>query len=441
MKITIYVEDLLDEYKSGLSLDKISINHKYINVDSIKTAINAYINKKHLNSIREERYKNISGDEIDKLIQEGCSYDDIIRLYDFKTKTQVVNKLNEFYASKGLPTINPIYNKKDLPIEEIVEAYKQGQSMTDIAAKYNVAYSVIFDRIQHTSPNDIRRRNADVLQPYEEEIISKYETGSTAKKLSNEYHVSIQKMEKFLDAFYQNSYVYPFRPTVLTEAKFRGWLKTINSLDKEKSELLSSSNLEETKKLILQNAKEANVIIPKAIIEKYFGKEISISAIEQFLKNKLLSQNIENNKKQDYFKYFEISNSLKEHGFNLMYIATALLYDLPNISDTKIEEILEAVNNNIEICDAIEIINKDELTEEYFTKLKENELARNVKLAIVNYEFRKLKFEGKNLPEEKYKLYKELSRHTLFARDFNTVDSINIIPYPQNGNNEEEPSL
>lgn len=443
MRITIYVEELLDEYKKGISLDKISENHKYINIESMKTAINAYITKKHLNSIREERYKNINGDEIDKLMHEGCSYDDIIRLYDLKTKTQVINKLNEYYKEHNLPIIDPIYAKKELPIDKIVEDYKNGRTMQDIAEEYGVAYSVIFDRLHQAIPENIRNKNADILQQFTEDIVNQYENGETLNNLARQYHVTTQKIRTFLDKYYQKNYDYPFRPTVLSEAKFRGWLKTINNYDKSKEKILEFSDTVKTKELILKYAEQGNVLIPNDVLEKYFGEEIDIVAIKNFIIDKLVNQNTNNNKdKQNYSKYFEISKSLEEHGYNLIYRAIALLYDLPNISKTSIEEISKVVNNNAEICDAIKLINEDELNEEYFDKLRENTIARDVKLAIENYELRRMQFKEKSVAKERYNKYKELSKNTHFSADFNSINLLdNAETLPEKNGGDDQLSL
>lgn len=82
-----------------------------------------------------------------------------------------------------------------------------------------------------------------------------------------------------------------------------------------------------------------------------------------------------------YLHPVEVSNILKEKGFSEKYQIVGLLHDILEDTDTTYEEIEKLTNH--EIAEAVRLVTKEKgyKMNEYMARIKQNDLARMVKIA------------------------------------------------------------
>ncbi|MCI8310062.1 MAG: HD domain-containing protein [Clostridia bacterium] len=140
----------------------------------------------------------------------------------------------------------------------------------------------------------------------------------------------------------------------------------------------------------------------------------------EYMKNKHNGQ-----KRKHGTPYYEhplsVSNILKEKGFSKEYQIVGLFHDLLEDTNTTYEEILEITNK--EIADAVKLLTKETgyNMKEYISKIKENNIARMVKLAdrihnlseahLASYEFQQ------RYIKETEEWFIDLAKDTIFEED------------------------
>lgn len=124
-----------------------------------------------------------------------------------------------------------------------------------------------------------------------------------------------------------------------------------------------------------------------------------------------------------YLHPIQVANILKEKGFDENYQIVALFHDLLEDTNTTYEEILKISNKNI--ADAVVLLSKEPnyIMEQYMKKIKENEIAKMVKLAdrlhnLSEVHFASRKFIDKYINETK-EWYIDLANETVFEKDIN----------------------
>lgn len=124
-----------------------------------------------------------------------------------------------------------------------------------------------------------------------------------------------------------------------------------------------------------------------------------------------------------YLHPIQVANILKEKGFDENYQIVALFHDLLEDTNTTYEEILKISNKNI--ADAVVLLSKEPnyIMEQYMKKIKENEIAKMVKLAdrlhnLSEAHFASGKFIDKYINETK-EWYIDLANETVFEKDIN----------------------
>lgn len=124
-----------------------------------------------------------------------------------------------------------------------------------------------------------------------------------------------------------------------------------------------------------------------------------------------------------YLHPLEVANILKEKGLNETYQIVGLFHDLLEDTNTTYEEILEISNRNI--ADAVVLLTKEPnyIMDEYIKKIKENEIAKMVKLADRLHNLSEAHFASKNFIEkyinETEKWYIDMAKDTVFEKDVN----------------------
>ncbi|HBC85173.1 MAG TPA: hypothetical protein DCZ30_07285 [Clostridiales bacterium] len=124
-----------------------------------------------------------------------------------------------------------------------------------------------------------------------------------------------------------------------------------------------------------------------------------------------------------YLHPIQVANILKEKGFDKKYQIVALFHDLLEDTNTTYEQILKISNKDI--ADAVKLLTKEPnyIMEQYVKKIKENEIAKMVKLAdrlhnLSEAHFASRKFIDKYINETK-EWYIDLANETVFEEDIN----------------------
>lgn len=122
-----------------------------------------------------------------------------------------------------------------------------------------------------------------------------------------------------------------------------------------------------------------------------------------------------------YLHPFAVADMLKNKGYDLDYQIVGLFHDLLEDTETTYEELLEL--SNVKIIDVVKLLTKEEnyQMEDYINKIKQNEIAKIVKLAdrvhnLSEAHFASNKWINKYIIETK-QWYLKMSEDTLFEED------------------------
>lgn len=126
-----------------------------------------------------------------------------------------------------------------------------------------------------------------------------------------------------------------------------------------------------------------------------------------------------------YLHPFAVCNMLEEKGFGLEYQAAALFHDLIEDTDVTYEDIVKKTNK--EIAEIVKLLTKEPRYEmkEYIARIKENEIARIVKLAdrihnLTESIFAPISFRIKYVEETK-QYFLKLSQDTVFEQELTDI--------------------
>ena len=118
-----------------------------------------------------------------------------------------------------------------------------------------------------------------------------------------------------------------------------------------------------------------------------------------------------------------VANLLKEKGFSIEYQIAGLFHDLLEDTDATLQEIIELSNEKV--AEAVRLVTKTDgyVMSEYIGNIKQNEMARMVKLAdrihnLSESPNAKHKFQAKYIKETKA-WYVDLAKGTVFEEDLN----------------------
>lgn len=124
-----------------------------------------------------------------------------------------------------------------------------------------------------------------------------------------------------------------------------------------------------------------------------------------------------------YLHPVAVSKILKDKGFGTEYQIAGLFHDLLEDTDTSYEEIKEISNRRI--ADAVLLVTKEPgyTKENYYKRIKENDMARMVKLAdrmhnLSEAHFADRAFQKKYIKETE-KWFIDLAKGTVFEEDIN----------------------
>lgn len=122
-----------------------------------------------------------------------------------------------------------------------------------------------------------------------------------------------------------------------------------------------------------------------------------------------------------YLHPVEVSNILKEKGFSEKYQIVGLLHDILEDTDTTYEEIEKIANH--EITEAVRLVTKEKgyVMSEYMERIKQNDLARIVKIADRIHNLSEAHLASKLFQikyiKETEKWFIDLAKGTVFEED------------------------
>lgn len=126
-----------------------------------------------------------------------------------------------------------------------------------------------------------------------------------------------------------------------------------------------------------------------------------------------------------YLHPVEVSNMLKEKGFSEKYQIVGLLHDILEDTETTYEEIEKITNH--EIAEAVRLVTKEKgyVMSEYMERIKQNDLARMVKIADRIHNLSEAHLASKlfqiKYVKETEKWFIDLAKGTVFEEDLNIV--------------------
>ena len=192
--------------------------------------------------------------------------------------------------------------KIELPIEEIVKKWEQGVTQKELSKKYGGSQELISKRIieyyEKEEKEKPKRKTKQRIKLPVEEIVEKWEQGTTQKELSKEYGVSDDTVKKRISEYYEKEgKEKPKRKTkrrinLPVDEIVKKWGQGITQKELSKEYGVSDATI---KKRISEyyrkkenNEKKLRVLKSSSIIVEYLRKGLTIEQIE----SSALKQNI-----------------------------------------------------------------------------------------------------------------------------------------------------
>ena len=126
-----------------------------------------------------------------------------------------------------------------------------------------------------------------------------------------------------------------------------------------------------------------------------------------------------------YLHPLAVSTILKEKGFDEEYQIVGLFHDLLEDTDTTYYDILN--HSNVKIAEAVRLVTKEAgyNKTDYFSRIKQNDMARMVKLAdrihnLLEAPFASNKFQEKYIKETE-EWFLDLAKDTVFEEDLSNA--------------------
>jgi uncharacterized protein (DUF433 family) len=182
-KIKLPIEEIISYYQSGMTTTQLA--EKY---GVGKNTIYRRLKKNGVKTPPRDKSKiKLPIEEIISYYQSGMT------TYQLGEKYGVTFSTIRDRLKKNGVKLRPPRNMKriDLPVEEIISYYESGMTLTKIADKYGVSYKTIIARLRENGVKIRPSRSMKRIELPVEEIISEYESGSSALKLADKYGVSI----------------------------------------------------------------------------------------------------------------------------------------------------------------------------------------------------------------------------------------------------------
>ena len=269
-RIKLPVEEIVEKWEQGTTQKELSKEYG-VSDDTVKKRISEYYEKegKEKPKRKTKRRINLPVDEIVKKWGRGVTQKDLSKEYGV-SEALISKRISEYYEKEGKEKPKQRIN---LPIDEIVKKLGQGVTQKDLSKEYGVSEALINKRIfeyyEKEGKEKPKQKPKQRINLPVEEIVEKWEQGTTQKELSKEYGVSDVTIKKRISEYY--------RKKENNEKKLRV-LKSPSIIVEYLRKGLTIEQIE-------SSALKQNIIVPQEVIEK------AIQKIEQPKANKTNESN------------------------------------------------------------------------------------------------------------------------------------------------------
>lgn len=209
-KVELPIEDIISECEKGI---KQNILAKRYNVSdaTISKRINEYYKSKGLEKTKPNKkrkrekkgYPNFKKLPMEKVIQKlesGVTQKEVTIQYNI-SYTTLRKKIKRYYNERNeqMPLFKRGQKKCELPVEDIIKKYEEGTSRKELAEEYNVSIGIISNRI-----NEFYKENGRKELPIEK-MIQEYESGYTQMQLAQKYKIPQSTISVIIINYYKNS--------------------------------------------------------------------------------------------------------------------------------------------------------------------------------------------------------------------------------------------
>ena len=272
-KIELPINEIIEKWKQGATQRELAKEYG-VSVNTIGRRIAEYHKKigKPRPRPKPKPRMELLIDEIVEKWKQGATQRELAKEYEISYFT-INSRISEYYEKIGKPRPRPKPKPRmELPIDEIVEKWKQGSTIKELAKEYGVSQTTINKRISEYYENIGKskpKRKTKKELPIDE-IVEKWEKGVTQRELTKEYGVSYRTIQSRISQYYDKN---EDNEKIKKDEKK---LKVMKSSSIIAEYLKKGLTIEQIESIALKQ----NIIIPQKVIEK------AIQRNEQLEKNK-----------------------------------------------------------------------------------------------------------------------------------------------------------
>lgn len=214
------IEEIVEKWNNGRSYSKLAEEYN-VNRMTIRNRINEYYKKQ--GEIKPDRkienlMKQIPTEEIIEKWNNGIGTRQLAKDYKVDIAT-IRNRINKYYKDRGEIKPKPKreskigIGRKEIPIEEIIKKWNNGISTKQLAKDYDIGRRTIYERINEYYKENGKVKPDKRVEKKElpvEKIVEKWNVGILPKELAKEYGVSVTTINNRIKEYYKGK----TKPTV-----------------------------------------------------------------------------------------------------------------------------------------------------------------------------------------------------------------------------------
>ena len=207
IKIEKPIDEIVKKWKQGDTQRELAIEYG-VSTNTINKRISEYYEKivkskpKRKQKPKPKPRIELPIDEIVEKWKQGTTQTELAKEYSVSTNT-IGRRIAEYHKKIGKP--NPKQKQKiDLPINEIVKKWKRGSTKTELAIEYGISYFTINSRISEYYEKIGKPKRRQKIELPINEIIEKWKQGATQRELAKEYGVSVNTIGRRISEYYEN---------------------------------------------------------------------------------------------------------------------------------------------------------------------------------------------------------------------------------------------
>lgn len=280
IKIELPIDEIVEKWEQGTTQQELAKEYR-LSIRTINRRISEYYEKE--GKQKPKRKIEIPIDEIVKKWEQGVIEKELAKEYGV-SQTTINNRISEYYKREGKQRPKKELNPKiELPIEEIVEKWKQGTIQQELAKEYGVSKTTITKRIAEYYEKKGNKKTKPKIKSKQkielsiDEIVKKWEEGSTQTELAKEYGISLTTISSRISEYNREKEIKTKLLNYESAENNGKKLKIIRSSSIIAEYLRKGLTIEQIESIALKQ----NIIIPQKVVEK------AIQRNEQLEKNKV----------------------------------------------------------------------------------------------------------------------------------------------------------